>query len=213
MTGEGSAATDLTPIPDPELTAVIIPTSTALPTATPLPTSTPVPLQAPTPSAILLGSAFTNDSKVTTVGIDEVFFGMTADEAAATASTDWLGAPSPSSNCYRVVPSAGPQGIELWIVDGHVERVEVEHPDLRTPSKLGVGNTLVELQGQLGERLTHEELEDGSVVATFTPTDSGDRDFRIVFEIEQDSVVRFSSGRVGVIDRERQSCPLNVDGN
>lgn len=215
--GDDVESVDETPaataIPVPSSTAVVIPTSTPLPTATPLPTSTPIPLEAPTPSAILLGSAFTNDSKVTTVGIDEVFFGMSADEAAEAASTTWIGEASSTSNCYVVTPDTGPNGVELWIVDGFVERIDIEHPDLRTPSELGVGNTLAELQGQLGERLTDETLEDGTVVATFTPSDSGDRDFRIIFELVDDSVVRYRTGRVGVIEQPAGDCFSSaVDG-
>ena len=88
--GDDVESVDETPaataIPVPSSTAVVIPTSTPLPTATPLPTSTPIPLEAPTPSAILLGSAFTNDSKVTTVGIDEVFFGESMFSRAPDAS-------------------------------------------------------------------------------------------------------------------------------
>lgn len=207
-----TAEVQVTPIPEPSATAIVIATSTPLPTSTPEPTSTALPLEAPTPSAILLGSAFTNDSKVTTVGIDEVFFGMTPDEAAAAASTEWLGTPLGTSNCYRVAPAAGPTGVELWIVDGFVERVEIEHPDLRTPSQLGIGNSLVELQGQLGERLSTETLDDGTTVATFTPTDSGDRDFRIIFELVDDSVVRYRSGRVGIVERPADACPSNIEG-
>jgi hypothetical protein len=209
-TAADSSPIDVTPIPEATV-AVVIPTSTPLPTATPLPTSTPVPLTAPTPSAILLGSAFTNDSKVTTVGIDEVFFGMSADEAAEAASTEWLGEASSTSTCYKVAPSSGPNGVELWIVDGFVERIDIAHPDIRTPSKLGVGNTLGELQSQLGERLTDETSEDGTVVATFTPSDPGDRDFRLIFELTDDSVVRYRSGRIGIVDRAADSCHSSIN--
>lgn len=200
-----------TAIPVPSSTSVVIPTSTPLPTATPLPTSTPTPLDSPTPSAILLGSAFTNDSKVTTVGIDEVFFGMTPQEAGEAASTEWLGAGSSTTTCYKVAPAAGPNGVELWIVDGFVERVDIQHPDLRTPSKLGVGNTLEELQSQLGERLTHETDDDDQVIATFTPTDAGDRDFRLIFELVDNKVVNYSTGRVGIIERAAGDCFSSIN--
>jgi len=196
----------VTPIPEDDDEPLVIATSTPLPTPTALPTSTPVPLDAPTPSAILLDAAFTNNSKVTTVGIDEVFFGMTAEDAAEAASTEWLGDPSSTSNCYQVTPSKGPDGVTLWIVDGRVERLDIEHPDIRTPSQLGLGNTLAELQGQLGERLTSEADETGPTVATFTPSDPGDRDFRIIFELVEDQVVRYRSGRIGIVDRAVDGC-------
>ena len=94
---------------DPTAAPVVVPTSTPLSSPTPLPTSTPVPLEAPTPSAVLLATAFTNASKVTTVGIDEVFFGMTAEEAAEAASTEWVGDGSASTTCYLVTPATAPR--------------------------------------------------------------------------------------------------------
>lgn len=201
-----SATAEATETPDATPTDVPIVTSTPLPTATPLPTSTPVPLEAPTPSSVLLTTAFTNSSQVTTVGIDEVFFGMTPEEAAEAASTDWVELPSGNGQCYRVTPSNGPDRLELWVVDGFIERLDIEHPDIRTRSKLGVGNTIDELRGQLGDRLTVESTGDGGQVATFTPSDAGDDEFRLIFELEDDAVVRYRSGRVGIVQRAVESC-------
>lgn len=184
---------------------ITVPTSAPAPTATSAPT-TPVPLEQPTASTVLLTTAFTNASKVTTVGIDEVIFGMTADEAAEAASTVWVRGAGGNANCYIVTPEAGPEGVWLWVVFGRVERVDIEHPDLRTPSALGIGNTLAELQSQLGDRLTSEQTDDGGVMATFTPTDPGDRDFRIQFELVDDQVVRYRSGRIGVVERTAGEC-------
>jgi hypothetical protein len=195
-----------TETPDPTPTDVPIVTSTPLPTATPLPTSTPVPLEAPTPSSVLLTTAFTNSSQVTTVGIDEVFFGMTPEDAAVAASTEWNELPSGNGQCYRVTPANGPDRLELWVVDGFIERLDIEHPDIRTRSKLGVGNTVAELRSQLGDRLTVETTGDGGQVATFTPSDSGDNEFRLIFELEDDRVVRYRSGRTGIIQRASETC-------
>lgn len=192
--------------PEPTPTDVPIVTSTPLPTATPLPTSTAEPLEAPTPSVVLLTTAFTNSSQVTTVGIDEVFFGMTPDEAALAASTAWIELPSGNGQCYRVTPANGPDRLELWVVDGFLERLDIEHPDIRTRSKLGVGNTIAELRGQLGDRLTVEATGDGGQIATFTPSDAGDDEFRLIFELEDDKVVRYRSGRAGIIQRAPETC-------
>ena len=49
-------------------------------------------------------------------------------------------------------------------------------------------------------------MDDGSVDATFRPTDPGDRDFRIIFELVDDQVVRYRSGRIGVIERSLADC-------
>ena len=128
------------------------------------------------------------------------------EEAAEAASTQWDELPSGNGQCYRVTPSNGPDRVELWVVDGFIERLDIEHPDIRTRSKLGVGNSVAELRSQLGDRLTVESTGDGGQVATFTPSDSGDDEFRLIFELEDDAVVRYRSGRVGIVQRAAESC-------
>jgi len=215
--GDDSAAIDgqptptarvvvVTATPVPTEIAVVIPTATPLPTPPPPPTSTPVPLVAPTPSAILLNSAFTNSSRVTTVGIGELFFGTTPERASEIVETDWIGERSSTSNCYRIQPTRGPQGVEFWVVDGFIERVDISHPDLRTPSQLGVGISLDDLQNQLGDRLVPEVDDAGNGRATFTPADEDDANFQIIFELEDDKVVRYRSGRIGIIQRAAAGC-------
>lgn len=207
-TGEGDSNVeigqiDATPIGELE---EITPQPAA--TSTPLPTATPVPLVAPTAVVDLVDTAFTNASKVTTVGIDEVFFGMLAADAAEAASTTWVINPDDeeASACYRVTPENGPDRVELWVIDGHVERVDVAHPDIRTPSQLGVGTTLEQLESQLGSRLETTENEDGTKTAVFTPADASDAEFRIVFELEDEKTVSYRSGRATVIDRLGEDC-------
>lgn len=191
--------------PAPSATPLVIETS---PTSTPVPTPTtpPVALEDPTPSAVLLNTAFTNSSRVTTVGIDELFFGMTPDEAAEAASTTWVTDTEANLSCYMMVPATGPDGVTFWVVDGHIERLDVEHPDIRTRSRMGVGNTVAEIRSQLGDRLSTEELDDGTVIGTFTPSDPGDRDFLMIFEFVDDKVVRYRSGRAGIIQRQAVGC-------
>lgn len=211
-TSDTSGTSDTTADADP--TPIVIPTTAATDSSGSQDSKeevkpSPIPLQTPTPSAILLTTAFTNASKVTTVGIDEVFFGMLAEEAAQAASTKWdLIDGSAKGTCYQVTPNTGPDGVVLWVVDGHMERVDVSHPDIRTPSSYGVGTALTDLQNHLGSQLTVETVtsEQGTQFqqATFTPTDSGDAHFRIVFDIEDGVVKRYRSGRVGIV--ERLSC-------
>lgn len=206
-TGEPDAVVEptATDVPEPTATPIVLPTSTPGPTATPTPSG---PLENPTPSAILLTTAFTNYSVVTTLGIDKVRFGMYETDAANAVETSWerVDEGFGNINCYAVKPTNGPEGVELWVYYGRVERVDIEHPDIRTPSALGLGRTLAELQGQLGDRLSHVDNSDGSVTATFTPTDEGDNDFRMVFELVDDQVVSYRSGRQNIVNLTRAEC-------
>lgn len=195
-------ATTLTqdPTAAPSATPVLVPTSTPGPTPTPTATEVPLPIPTPTRSAVLLDTAFTNYSKVTTVGIAPLFFGMKPPEAGNRVQTEWVGEPNPLSNCYLITPARGPNGVTFWVVDGYIERVDIAHTELRTPSGYGLGNTIEELQTQLGDRL-EVQTQGSTSIATFTPQDEQDRDFRIVFTAVDGIVTTFSSGRVGIIDR------------
>lgn len=204
--GESTVAADIEPEPTatreptPTPIPVVVPTSTPLPTPTALPTSTPIPLPTPTPGAVLLTTAFTNHSKITTSGIGSIQWGLTPEEAAERQNTTWVGEPT-GGICYPITPENGPDGVTLWVVYGFVERVDVSHPEIRTRSGYGIGNTGEELRGQLGDRLEIIEHQDGTATATFTPSDPVDREFRIVFELDADGVVTsLRSGRALFID-------------
>lgn len=150
--------------------------------------------------------AFTTESKVTTVGLDEVYFGMTAVRAAEAADTQWVRS-SQSASCAFLTPSGGPEGVRLWLWEGTVERVDVTNEGIRTPSGFGVGSTLTALQERLGSNLQVGETSSGGLRAVFVPADESDAAFRIVFEIGEDgTVVRYRSGRVGVVELDAASC-------
>lgn len=178
-----------------------------LATATPVPpTATPVTIATPTVSVQLADTAFTNRSKVTTAGIDEVIFGTDALIAAELASTQWIGYPdSTIPECFIVLPANGPDGIEFWVWAKNVERFDITQPALRTRSGYGVGTQLAQLQQELGDLITVEDQPDGTQWATFTPADAGDQ-YRLLFEVEDGLVTRYRSGRAGIVELDVGSC-------
>ena len=146
-------------------------------------------------------TAFDERSKVSTVGIGSVYFGMSPEEAANRARTAWDGIPAGGADCYVVTPTNGPPGVALWVYHGAIERVEIDTPLLRTQSGLGVGTTLSKLQDLLGEKLVvenHPSLR-GWILATFVPTDPNDAAFRIAFDISDGKVARFRAGRTEIV--------------
>ena len=148
--------------------------------------------------------AFDERSKVSTVGIGAVYFGMSPEEAAERVGTVWAGIPAGGSDCYMMTPSNGPPGVALWVYHGTVERVDVDTPLLRTQSGLGVGTHLGELRSLLGEKLVVEEHPylAGWILATFVPTDPNDAAFRIAFDISGGEVIRFRAGRTEIVSLE-----------
>ncbi len=145
--------------------------------------------------------AFTGRSKLSTVGIDEVFFGMAVDLAAEAASTEWVGAPSPLTSCYFVHPANGPEGISFMVWDGFVERVDITNPILTTRSGAGVGSTEQQLRDLFGAQL--ETVSETTLA--FVPTDEADAEFRIYFELDGGEVTALRAGRLAQVELE--SCP------
>lgn len=197
-----------TALPDTAATETIT-TDTTETTDAPAPaTATAVIPATAVENTILADAAFTASSKITTAGLDEVFFGMTPEAAAASASTSWVGLPPTGSwpSCFAVTPSNGPDGISFWVNSGTIERVNISHPAIRTRSGFGVGTPLADLQNGIGEQLSVTDFGDGTQTAEFIPSDAGDAQFRIIFDLSGGEVFRFRSGRVGVVDQPENSC-------
>lgn len=168
----------------------------------PTPTTVPATDTPDTPAGA--GGAFDARSKVSTVGIGSVYFGMSPEESAERVGTTWAGVPAGGSDCYVITPADGPPGVALWVYHGTVERVDIDTPLLRTQSGLGVGTHLGELRSRLGEKLVVEDHPylPGWTLATFVPTDPNDAAFRIAFDISGGEVIRFRAGRTELVALE-----------
>lgn len=165
------------------------------------PVTEAAPDAAATDPGSLAGGAFDGRSRVSTVGIGAVYFGMSPEEAAERVGAVWEGEPTGGADCYVVTPANGPPGVALWVYHGTVERVDIDTPLLRTQSGLGVGTHLGELQSRLGDKLVVEDHPylAGWTLATFVPTDPNDAAFRIAFDISGGEVIRFRAGRTEIV--------------
>ena len=187
-----------------ETAAVPPDTGAAAETADGFPTADTAPTPDPTGSPTAAESAFDERSKVSTVGIGSVYFGMSPEEAAERVGTSWSAIPTGGADCYVVTPTSGPPGVALWVYHGTMERVDIDTPLLRTQSGLGVGTHVGELRSRLGEKLVVEDhpFLAGWTLATFVPTDPNDAAFRIAFDISGGEVIRFRAGRTEIVARE-----------
>ena len=188
--------------PDPTPTAA--PEPTAAPTATPEPqapdgsggSAVPTPTQGPVSGE----PAFTGASKLTTIGLDELFFGDPGEFAAEVASTTWTGLPPEGARpqCYTVQPASGPVGIHFTVMDGFIERVDITNPIITTRSGAGVGSSEADLVELFGDALEVEEIPGGRQI-TFVPTDASDRAFRIIWVTDGQFVVSMRAGRTAMV--------------
>ena len=161
------------------------------------------------PTTYELGeAAFDSRSRVTTVGIGDIYFGSWFRDAEAAARTEWVGIPDGTiPECLVVTPVNGPEGVEVWLWRGYVERVNISNSDIRTRSGYGVGTSLDSLKEALGSRLRETVNDDGTTTAEFVPADPGDAVFRIVFEVSAEGdVTSYRSGRATLINTTEEEC-------
>lgn len=188
-TGDGSAedgATTTTTSATASTTTTVQATTT---TITTLPPDNPEQFGPPTLS---------NRSTVSTVGLDEVHFGMTVAAAQQAAGTVLVPA-GPTGACYHVVPHDAPEGIVFLVHSGTIERVDINSGPVTTRSGVGVGSPESMVADLFGDRIEREVRVDGTVDLVFVPRDAADRNYRVVFNISEGAVRAFKSGRLPMV--------------
>jgi len=145
-------------------------------------------------------------STVSTVGLDEVIFGMTANAAQRAAGTRFTPI-TPVGECYLATPDDAPAGITFWVVGGTVERVDIDTKEITTRSGAGVDNTETRIIDMFGDRIQTSPLPDGSGnLLAFVPRDQSDKIFRVIFQSDGEKIVKFWAGRLPWAE-ELNGCP------
>lgn len=180
--GNGSTSTTTTSTSSTSTTTVA-PTTT---TITTVPPENPSEFGPPTLSV---------NSTISTVGLDTVHFGMTIAQAQQAAGTSLL--PSgPIGSCYHVVPHGGPEGVVFLVHNGTIERVDINSGPITTRSGVGVGSPEAQVVELFGDSIERAVRDDGTVDLVFVPSDPGDRNYRVVFNVSEGQVRAFKSGRL-----------------
>ena len=185
-TEDGSAETGTTTTSTSATTSTTTTVQATTTTITTVPPDNPEQFGPPTLS---------NRSTVSTVGLDEVHFGMTVAAAQQAAGTVLVPA-GPTGACYHVVPHDAPEGIVFLVHSGTIERVDINSGPITTRSGVGVGSPESMVTDLFGDRIEREVRVDGTVDLVFVPRDAGDQDYRVVFNISEGAVRAFKSGRV-----------------
>lgn len=173
-------------------------TTTAAPATTSTTTTTTIATTTTETPEVSGEPEFNSDSRVTTVGIDSVNFGLTVTQAGAAARGEFVPVDEANATgeCFLVRPAGGPLGVQLTVSLGTIERVDITTEDITTRSGAGVGSTEEELAELFGDSLTTEASETGGNQVIFTPSDDSDAQFRVIFETDGETVTSFRSGRV-----------------
>ena len=193
-----SDASDASDVPDASDTpdTSTSPTSTTVGITTTVPATTTTITTVPPENPGQFGPPrLSNQSTVSTVGLDEVHFGMTVAAAQQAAGTVLVPA-GPTGACYHVVPHDAPEGIVFLVHSGTIERVDINSGPITTRSGVGVGSPESMVTDLFGDRIEREVRVDGTVDLVFVPRDAGDQNYRVVFNISEGAVRAFKSGRV-----------------
>ena len=176
-------------------TTTAAPTTTAGPTTTVAATTTTITTVPPENPDQYGPPTLSSRSTVSTVGLDTVTFGMTVPEAQQAAGTVLVPA-GPTGSCYHVVPHDAPEGIVFLVHSGTIERVDVNSGPVTTRSGVGVGSPETMVTDLFGDSIERQVRVDGTVDLVFVPSDPGDRNYRVVFNVSGGEVRAFKSGRL-----------------
>ena len=196
-----SDAADASDVPDasdtPDTSAS--PTSTTAAVTTTVPATTTTITTVPPENPGRFGPpSLSNESTVSTVGLDEVNFGMTVAAAQEAAGTVLVPA-GPIGACYHVVPHDAPEGIVFLVHSGTIERVDVNSGPIMSRSGVGVGSPESMVTDLFGDQIEREVRVDGTVDLVYVPRDAGDQNYRVVFNVSEGAVRAFKSGRLPMV--------------
>ncbi|MBD2092716.1 hypothetical protein H6F67_22965 [Microcoleus sp. FACHB-1515] len=199
------SAPDVRPTPTP-ITTPSTPTPSTAPIASPTP-STPAPERpAPAPerpAAEPTPEPLSRRSPVTIDGIGPVRVGMTVAQAEAAAGIPIRSAGDSGNESCSYFEPQGIDGLSFMVTEGRISRVDViRGSSIATLSGAGIGNTEAEIEaiypGQI-EVSPHEYVPGGHYLM-FVPNDAADRNYRLVFETDENGVVtQFRSGKLSEV--------------
>ena len=135
-------------------------------------------------------------SSISTVGLDTVTFGMTINDAQKAAGTRFSPV-TPRDKCFLAIPDEGPSGITFWVVESTVERIDIDNELIRTRSGAGIGDTESLIYNLFGEKIETKVIPGSSEkLLVYVPSDSSDKNFRVVFKSDGRLITRLWSGRL-----------------
>jgi len=186
--GDDSSDTTVTTLPA-TTTTVPATTTTTVPATTTTSSTTTLPIN-PNISA--------NDT-VSTAGLGPIRIGMNPQEANIAAGygleLDFI-----DDACYYLSPEPVLSNVGFMVADGTIARVDIfAGSNITTRSGARIGMTKAQIIGLFGDKIKtsgHPYVTGGEYL-TFVPVDEADKNFRVIFETDENGIVTsFRSGRL-----------------
>lgn len=191
---------------------LVVPASTAAPSPTSAPVVAPATTTvqrvalfdsaAPIATDDCPGGLLDNNSSVSTVGLDEVRFGMTISQAEEAARVCLVAEGEAVRACHYVRPVGGPDGVGFMVTEGTIERVDIIAEGLTTRSGAGIGTTEQQILELFGAKIETRPnpLGVGNWLL-FIPTDTDDQQFRVIWEVDEaGETSAFRAGRLPQVE-------------
>jgi hypothetical protein len=154
--------------------------------------------------AVNAQARLTEQSKVSIYGIGSVRVGMTINEVQRVAGVRLVQTPSGGEEygCFYYEPSSSPSGVSFIVTNGRIARVDINNPRIATIRGVGIGDTENRIKSVYSRQIqvTPHTYMTGGHYLTFIPKDSADKNYRIVFETDNNRVIQYRAGRLPEVE-------------
>lgn len=141
----------------------------------------------------------TEQSKLAINGIGPVDLGMTVAEASTAAGVQLvsLGA-KPNAVCSEYKPASGLNGVRFMVAKGKIARIDIDSKAIATVSGVKIGDTESRAKSLYGGQLQVTRLPNSTKgkYLTFVPKSERDKNLRLMFETDGQSVRRIRVGKL-----------------
>ena len=134
----------------------------------------------------------TDADTITTAGLGPVRIGHTLEEAQEAAGVSFNAASTGTEKCQYYTPAAGATGASFMVVSGEVVRIDISSGPITTKSGYGIGSSKGDIKSAFGSKIEESSSSDA---LTFVPVTNGDKQMRVIWELDESGVV--TSLRVG----------------
>ncbi|MDY6784859.1 MAG: hypothetical protein SW833_20340 [Cyanobacteriota bacterium] len=148
----------------------------------------------------------TEESQLALKQLGPVRIGMTPEEATRAAGHNFVQQYSfdQGGECAYYKAEGGPDNIAFMVTEGRIARIDIDSKNITTLSGAKIGDTEARIktlyEGQI-ETQPHPYINPGGKYLIFVPQDPQERNYRVIFETDENGVVtRFRTGKLPEVE-------------
>lgn len=138
------------------------------------------------------------EASLTLTSLGPLEIGMTIEEAEDSSGKQFS-VGFDNGSCAYATPINGPRGISMMYLDGRLARIDVDEGNTTTLSGIGIGSSEAEVYATYPGRIRSEphpyEESSGWNYLIYTPQDTSDQAYSMIFETDGQHVLGFRAGQ------------------